>query len=456
MMKERLQRFYSHLRRIVPFLLCVFLLSSCEANKLAKIHLIKEWLDKEMSYTTSDFWGSQAMMAFFKMLNTVYMDGFDVLANAGLKLMIMGFALWLAFFTLRLVGALNAPSPADYLNSVFKRGFVVLCFAIFLGNPSYLRWLLNHTAVLVIGAFAGVAVDIMNSVLSSMSSTSAVYTDTVSSAALAGLGETTDASHLESLGEVFSAVLLACHKQLLFGVAYGKLVKALADGVVNKLAGSFMVLMFSLVDFMIPLFLMDGMFKFMIAIIMSPIFCAAWVFPATRAYVKKAWPLIMGMGFQILFTVTYICMAVSCARTFTKDNDALSFLLDSNSFSDARDFTELMKAINEASAGTAFSLAICGIFIMLMADKMSALANSFTGSPASSIFTDTAKGFKKAVEKIVETAVTIVASIYTGGAAAAAKEAIKAAIKAAIQAAIKAAKSANSNSLSSKPPAKKG
>ena len=449
MNRKQLHLLYSRLSGIILFL-CMFILSSCDSHKAAKINNIKTWLNKEMGDTTSDFWGSKIFEAFFEMLNTVYKDGFDVLSDAALKLICIAFALWLAFFTLRLVGAFNAPSPADYLNAVFKRGFVVMCFAIFLANPEFLRWLLNHTVVLVIGAFAGTAVNIMNSVLNGVEVTHAVYTDTVSATALANLGNDVTADHLSALKEVFSAVLLACHKQLLFGIAYGKLIKQLSDGVFNKLAGSFMILMFSLVDLMIPLFLMDGLFKFMIAVIMSPLFCAAWVFPSTRGYVKKAWSLVMGMGFQILFTVTYICIAVSCARSFTKKDDVLSILLSTDTFiGDGDSFKAIMEGINSASA-SAFSLMVCGIFILMMADKMSALANSFTGAPASSIVSDAVKGVMtgavKLAARIVEAAATIVASIYTGGAAAAAKEAIKLAIKAAIKAAMAAAAKA-SNSL---------
>jgi len=458
MIKERLQHFYSQLRRIAPLFLCVFLLSSCAANKILQIELIKEWLNVEMSYTTSDFWGSQAMSMFFKMFNTVYMDGFDVLSSAALKLMVIGFALWLAFFTLRLVGALNAPSAADYLNAVFKHGFVVLCFAVFLGNPNYLRWLLNHTAVLVIGAFAGTAVDIMNTVLSSMMSTSAVYTDTVTSAALAGLGESTDANHLEAIGEVFSAVLLACHKQLLFGIAYGKLVKTLSDGVINKLAGSFMIILFSIVDFMIPLFLMDGMFKFMIAMIMSPLFCAAWVFPATRQYVKKAWPLVIGMGFQILFTVVYICIAVSCVRAFTMKHPLLSFLLDAASFSNGVDFEDVIKGIDQASS-SAFSLAVCGIFMMLIADKMSSLSNNFTGSPASAIFSETAKAAWEKIKEAIKLAVLVLMTMTGVGGVYASKKLSDHALKKGLEGLKKMKKKhdeMNTNSLSAHPPSKKG
>ncbi|OPZ76132.1 MAG: hypothetical protein BWY78_01465 [Alphaproteobacteria bacterium ADurb.Bin438] len=151
----------------------------------------------------------------------------------------------------------------------------------------------------------------------------------------------------------------------------------------------------------------------MMALILSPLFMVAFVFPSTKTYTKKGWTLALGMCFQLIFTVTFISFAIISVRTFGGDG-VLKDFMDPAGY-DKDDIKEILEGVSNGREGF-FDLMFASFFLLVITDKISDLAKDFSGAPATKIVSSTVTKFGGLVASGVTAAVMIAA---TGGAAAA-------------------------------------
>lgn len=315
---------YKHKNKVI-FLLHMLLIASC----LIVTPLTPSWAGFETIEYTPDDEGPNGEPCSLSTYDAEAIDGkwwekpldsvltasvqvgnkvFDSVKGGADKLLLIGLALWLALFTLKVVGSMTESDPMENLTKI--GGMMIK-----LGVAS---WLLNHRdfffeyfVASVVQAGAGF---VASGDLQAATGASAQGLDIQMSGG--GLQSVADAlkqmaeSIHDSIAKVIArANFLQCigkiHQLSLGPIDIGPFQdpKVWASGCAIWLGAQFFMVAF-------PFFLIDACFRLGVVAALCPLFIVAWVFPATRGFAGQGWKALLNVAFTFMMIRLTMLIAI--------------------------------------------------------------------------------------------------------------------------------------------------
>lgn len=232
---------------------------------------------------------------------------FDSVKDGADKLLLIGLALWLALFTLKVVGSMTESDPMDNLTKV--GGMMIK-----LGIAS---WLLNHRDFFFEYFIASVVQAGAGFVASS-------DLQAATGASAQGLDIQMSGGGLDSVAAALKQMANSIHDSLAKVIARANFLQCI--GKIHKLdkyidlgihddpkiwaSGCAIWAGAQLFMFAFPFFLIDACFRLGVVAALCPLFIVAWVFPATRGFAGKGWSALLNIAFTFMMIRLTMLIAV--------------------------------------------------------------------------------------------------------------------------------------------------
>lgn len=213
-------------------------------------------------------------------------ESFSRVAKPAITLMAVGFGLWLAIFTMKMVGSLKEQDPMEYLTSVGGMLFKCAFAAVFLRNSGFFFGYIVAPITAIGAGFAGLD---------------------------AGAGE-----GLASVVAPLSELMEEMHKAVANGIGLGEGVECLSIiveiTIIVKIAiipdfpvylsGCMLKTGCWLLLIAFPFRIFDALFRLGVTAALCPLFIVSWVFPATAGFAKK------GLNSILHVTFLFLCLKI--------------------------------------------------------------------------------------------------------------------------------------------------
>ena len=229
---------------------------------------------------------------------------FTSVAGGAEKLMIVGMSLWLALFTLKIVGGLQESDPMENLTKIGGMMLKVGIAAALLNHRDFFfeyfiasviqagTGFVNTDALASEGGTAPPEIQMVGGGLDSVASALKTMADAIHDEIARVIGK---ANYLGCIGDI--------HK---FSFAVGSVTFAdpkvwLSSCVISFGAYCFM--------FLFPYFLLEACVRMGIMAAMCPLFIVAWVFPSTVDFAKKGWNMLLHITFTFMMIKIIVVIA---------------------------------------------------------------------------------------------------------------------------------------------------
>lgn len=299
------------LKTLLPVLAIVGLCLVLSACGVEDYNTSMDTLDGEYRQK-ANCWGCTIFEALFNAIDDMITVLYDKIADGARNLLALIFAFWIAFHVGKMLLSFKEPDTQEFWTDMTKTAFAVIFCAVVLTNKNTLFEFLFFTIVPV---FEGV-IDVAVAVISQSFGEIGVEADYTSCT----LAPTGDASITKALGdnmrETLVCLIFEMHKRLTYGFFFAYKLMA-TGGFVEWVFALFLLLIFFLLSFMFPFYLVDGIFRIGIAFILLPILVAFWPFKVLRSYVTPAWNLIFGAFIHIMMMAIFVTLIVEILVDFT-------------------------------------------------------------------------------------------------------------------------------------------
>ena len=231
---------------------------------------------------------------------------FDSVALGAEKLMFVGMGLWLALFTLKVVGSMTESDPMENMTKI---GGMMLKVGIASALLRHRDFFFEYFIATVVQAGAGfVHTDVLTKIGGTRTPPEIQMSGGGPDSVAAALKEMANGIH-ESVADVKGrANFLQCigkiHQLSLGPIKLGPIQdpKVWASGCAMWMGAQ--VFMFAF-----PFFLIDACFRLGVVAALSPLFIISWVFPATKGLAGKGWAALLNLAFT--FMIIKITMVIS-------------------------------------------------------------------------------------------------------------------------------------------------
>lgn len=308
---------------------------------------------------------------------------FNKVASGAQGLMIVGAALWLAIFMLKVVGGMVESDPME---NITKIGGLMLRVGIAWGLLKNSRYFFEYFFAPIIEAGAGF-----------------VDTGALGIGNVSGAEVTASGTGLRSAGNALMAMADSIHQGAGSVKAAGRLLMCLSDIHVLSIVGSEIMTFFDpglissgigihCAGFMLvaafPFFLLDAVFRMGVTAALCPLFIAAWVFQSTRSYTSKGLNTLLNVAF--VFMLVKIACLMAIKMILGSAGEKLEAAVSGGGFDDKSivcvyrswsfgDSDPCEGVANEGEGNGFFVAMICAIYgIFLMRAAAEKMANHFS------------------------------------------------------------------------------
>ncbi len=308
---------------------------------------------------------------------------YDNIHSVCITLLSVFLALWLAVHSLSVVAVFKNPQPTAFLK---KMGGVLLkaCLVtvILSSTPAFVS-VLNLTVFPVFESFLKTGYDIMTKALRATEGTSSVsssWNDYLIQSQNFQIESEQNPIFPTGFKEMLRVIIVTMQASLSKGMALGV---AVMNN--NPVSGFFLGigiwLLFLSLNLVFPFYLLDGLIKACIVLILLPILLLGWVFPATSEWLRKGWTIFLSAMIQILIFTLFMSLLVC---VFSTAGSVISVMKGWNSLS-SLDITVQANSIRQLDFGFISLFSLCAYFYFFRT-KVFFMANHLGGADTSSIF----------------------------------------------------------------------
>ena len=254
-------------------------------------------LQEELGQAVGGKWWEAPLTAILDASVAVGENTFNSVARGAEKLMFVGLGLWLAVFTLKIVGGMQESDPMDNLTKIggmiFKGG---IASALLLNSNFFFSYFFAPI-VQAGAAFVNIGPSV------SIGSGSGL------SEVAAALKQMADGIHDSTAQMIGRADFLSCIMNIHIFQIMGKTIFTLQDpggwttACMIRIGAFFFLAAF-------PFFLMDACFRMGVTAALCPLFIVAWVFPCTADFAKKGLNSVLNLAFTFMMLKISMDMAV--------------------------------------------------------------------------------------------------------------------------------------------------
>lgn len=267
-----------------------------------------EELEKEY---VNNCWSCTIFKTVFAALDSLVVVFYHEIAGGALALLAMIFAIWILFHVGRLFLNFKMPDINQFWTDSLKTSFAVLCCGVLLMGADTIFIFLSYTIVPVFQGFIDVSLAVINSGFGSYGSNYSSCNNSFDSMSI-------DTAHAfqQGISDALSCLIAKMHARMVYGSFYAQ--KMIASGdFIAIVFGIGLFIIFGVLNFIFPFYLVDGIFKLGIAFILLPLFIAFWPFKILRQYTLVGWNIFLSTFMQILMIAIFLTLAIEILVQFT-------------------------------------------------------------------------------------------------------------------------------------------
>jgi len=299
---------------VIGFFLNVLMPLPCQAGWLSTRAVPDNWANCDLGDFQTDFkdhkWWDRPMTAALNAAVNIGEMTFDRVAGGAEGLMIVGGALWLAIFLLKVEGGMMESDPMENLSKIGGMIFKIGIASALLRHRDFF-FSYFFTPLIELGAgFVDTAT--IDGGGGGASYVPEISLDNGLRGAADALKEMASSSHdlaaeLQGAGEYIDC-LRDIHKLSVFSFEYEFMDWGIA------FAGCFIKFGGWLLIVALPFVLMDACIRMGVAAAMCPLFIVAWVFESTRSYAGKGLQAIINVAFTFMMVKIGMLLAVKLMK----------------------------------------------------------------------------------------------------------------------------------------------
>lgn len=364
-------------------------------------------------------WTCQFFGYVYRTLGVVSQNTAPTLCSASITLMVAFLALWLAFYMGKnLIWGMEEPDYRDVWGTVIRTIAKACLVGIVLSSVNMFYSVVNMIYIPIVQLWMFFAMEILKVNLGSGS-----LIGTLKDVKIATNYKTEQGVFPEELAQQIETIIYAIQVAFDMGISIGMALLAVGDMVAFLLAG-FVMWTFFYLSVTFPLYFIDAVVSFGLAMIVMPLVFAAWVLPieGAKKIVSTFFKYIMSAGAQFLTASMFTAFAVSMAQTFLEQRMGISG-------------TAAGQGIGEEMKMNMTMMKAPGLLLFTMCFYLSKLAERVPSIGAKITATDAGKNMLgstiAALKKMAKDVAIMIVGAFSGGAAVAISMADQAAQQAA-------------------------
>lgn len=296
---------------------------------------------------------------------------FGVLADSLIKILSIGFLIYLALQTLTLVSAPSKQPIGKYLTSITVQGFKVLIAVLILSNPSFLY---NLALKPIIEGGLDFGITLTGKAQADIVAAGTKYTGFNTSDALLS------APFLQKMvgaADVFNeqAAIMPAMGRALVCNAFENLSWNIFPNIETMLEGVLVVIFGYIISLSVGFYLLDLTLELGFFCCLLPFLIACWPFKITRGYTKKGWEIFMHIFFNFVMLGVIITTINAISQRAMAPNHDIKQLINALNTNDF----DMIKKLMEIGGVQMMMLIVCCYICLKLLEDVNNLANKFAG-----------------------------------------------------------------------------
>ena len=419
-MKKMSQTSFLNSKNLILFgVFCclIFLLSGCSTSFEIK--------PDQWTSNVKNCWPCTLYKAVFDSMGRLTVQTYGMACRSALMLLAAGWLFWIAFKTMKMLFSLKQPNFKQFWVDILTVLFKMIVAAAIIASPDAVIYTLNIILTPIMTAF----IELSRVVIYADPNIQSIFKMPENFIDMGGEVTSDYPLFSQSLGLQIQDLIYRVFVMLKGGM-YLALYLFKQFSFMSVILSIFLAWTFFVLMILFPFSLVEVFFKMGVIIILSPFIVVAWVFPATKGMVGKAWQIVIGGMIQVLITCTFVAFMMIVLTTFTE-------YLWPGFFSISRQMNDskIASDVQQLSVGT-FSFLFVVLFIVKFAENINQFTTALGGEHAQSEFVRFFTGLKNfavgAVLAVGAAAVQFIPGVGTAAGAAmaaAAKEKAKEGLK---------------------------
>lgn len=313
--------------RLLGILLLVlsiaFTLSGCSQEGA----LDTEKTDEELAAEHRTCWQDKVLVLLYDTMGKAAMGTYSKLTEGAFALMMVAFAVWLAFTLLAYISSIKEESSGELWNQILAK--FVVCFACgtLASSTDGLLWVLNMILFPIYNAFlefGGAVLTASSGVAENGKQTIQVFGETIEAGrSIVCKPEGVATASLDGFPtgprNMMSCLICAVNERLTLGNKLAFEVMRM-EGFMVTVIGLIILVTFTIIKVSFVFYLVDTIFRFAMIIVLLPLLIMAYAFPFTKKWVKQGMSTVLNSGAFMMVIAILIAMAIMAVFKVIQNN----------------------------------------------------------------------------------------------------------------------------------------
>ena len=380
--------------RVLAMIVVVFLLSGCDA--------IFDANGKEGNYhSQSSCWQTKITHAVTKVVDTLYTKGVAQATGGGANVILVGFAVWMAFKLLKVLASFKEESVGEVWNEIFQKLFVCAFCAYFGGAGGSVAEAMNLFVIPLYNEVLNLGIQMLAQQNTSLGSIDFGQFGTVNFAhgvPACPAGGASAGGLKTAVQPLSDCMICRINARLNGGIKVGiGLISTVEPGPI--IVGIIMMVLFTMAKFGFVLYVVDSLFRVNFAAFLLPLLIVGVPFNYTRKWSKHGLLMFVNSAGCMLFIGLLIGVAVGALENIFAD------LAGKGEFDP--------KKVQGVAGSMLLSMVLISLLLINIPGQGVSLADKFIGGGGGLVF---AKKVSKFIINSIKKAGALVIAAATGGA----------------------------------------
>ena len=328
-------------------------------------------------------WQAAVVGAIYDTTSHITMGMYSHLTQGAMALMMVAFALWLAFRMLKHVSSFTEESPGEVWTEVLKKFFVCFVCGWLATSTTGVIWVLNSIVFPIYNAF----LDLGSTMLGHFASEGAgsqgaplfyfpfigeVDIKYTAACKVSNMDPATPESFPQAPRLMMECLVCAVNERLNFGYKLGWVIIT-QPGFMALICGLIMMLLFTFIKIGFVFYLVDSVFRFAMMILLMPILIMAYAFKPTRKWTTTGFATILNSAAFLMCIAIVILITLAAIQQILIDNKDI--FENKTALSELADFSKPL-----------LMLMLAGFLLVSSMDMAKAIADKLIGGSGDTNF----------------------------------------------------------------------
>ena len=317
---------------IIPAVVLLFACSATD-DKSTAVNQTTDSVEEEARQR--ECWQAAVIRALYNTAGRVAMNMYGHLTKGAMALMMVAFALWLAFRIMKHVSSFTEESPAEVWTEVMKKFFICFACGWLATSTTGVLWVLNSIVFPVYNAFLELAAEMLryfgkpdaagsetfhySNRMLFIPFTGEVEAKYQGTCAVSHMDPATMDSFPQAPLQMMECLACAVNERLNFGYKLGWVIIT-QRGFMALICGLIMMLLFTFIKLGFVFYLVDSIFRFAVMVMLMPILIMAYAFKKTQEWTITGFKTILNSAAFMLCIAVVILIAMAAIQQILLDN----------------------------------------------------------------------------------------------------------------------------------------